>query len=86
MIGELVEEYAIGSVLSDSAGMGYTAFAEELEKDNIPREVVVYKPYENLYPLELLEVLEDYYGVFETFAERLIEKTNIDGVSGGAGH
>ena len=83
MMSELIEEYAIGSVLSDSADMSYTAFAEELEKDNIPKEVVVYKPYENLYPLELLEVLEEYYGVFETFAERLMEGVTANDVSGG---
>ena len=71
---EIVKEYAIGAVLSDSNEMGYTAFAEELEQDNIPEDVIVYQPYENLNPSELLEVMEEQYDIFETFAEQLIEE------------
>jgi len=71
---EIVKEYAIGAVLSDTAEMGYTAFAEELEQDNIPEDVIVYQPYENLDPQELLEVMEEQYDIFETFAEQLMEK------------
>ena len=71
---ELIKEYAIGAVLSDSNEMGYTAFAEELEQDNIPEDVIVYQPYENLNPSELLEVMEEQYDIFETFAEQLIEE------------
>jgi hypothetical protein len=70
---ELVGEYAIGAVLSDSNEMSYTAFAEALEQDNIPEEVIVYQPYENLDPQELLEAMEEQYSIFEIFAERLIE-------------
>ena len=71
---EIVKEYAIGAVLSDSNEMGYTAFAEELEQDNIPEDVIVYQPYEHLNPSELLEVMEEQYDIFETFAEQLIEE------------
>ena len=71
---EIVKEYAIGAVLSDSNEMGYTAFAEELEQDNIPEDVVVHKFYEHMNPSELLEAMEEQYGVFETFAEQLIEE------------
>lgn len=71
---ELIKEYAIGAVLSDSNEMGYTAFAEELGQDNIPEDVIVYQPYENLDPQELLEVMEEQYSVFETFAEQLLEE------------
>lgn len=71
---ELIKEYAIGAVLSDSNEMSYTDFAEELAQDNIPEEVIVYQPYENLDPQELLEVMEEQYDIFETFAERLIEE------------
>ena len=71
---EIVKQYAIGAVLSDSNEMGYTAFAEELEQDNIPEDVIVYQPYENLNPSELLEVMEEQYDIFETFAEQLIEE------------
>jgi hypothetical protein len=71
---ELIKEYAIGAVLSDSNDIGYTAFAEELEQDNIPEEVIVYQPYEHLSPQELLEAMEEQYDIFETFAEQLMEK------------
>ena len=71
---ELIKEYAIGAVLSDSNEMGYTAFAEELGQDNIPEDVIVYQPYENLDPQELLEVMEEQYSIFETFAEQLMEE------------
>lgn len=71
---DLIKEYAIGAVLSDSNEIGYTAFAEELGQDNIPEEVIVYQPYENLNPSELLEVMEEQYSVFEMFAERLMEE------------
>lgn len=71
---ELVAEYAMGAVLSDSNEMGYTAFAEALEQDNIPESVVVYQPYEHLDAQELLEAMEEHYSVFETFAEQLMEE------------
>ena len=71
---ELIKEYAMGAVLSDSNEMGYTAFAEELEQDNIPEAVIVYKPYEHLDAQELLEAMEEHYDIFETFAEQLMEK------------
>ena len=70
---ELIKEFAVGAVLSDTAEMNYTALAEELEQDNIPEEVIVCGLYENLNPQELLEVLEEHYDVFEMFAEKLME-------------
>lgn len=73
---ELVKEYAMGAVLSDSNEIGYTAFAEALEQDTIPEEVIVYKPYEHLDAQELLEAMEEHYSVFETFAEQLMEIEN----------
>lgn len=71
---DLIKEYAIGAVLSDSNEMSYTAFAEELEQDNIPEDVIVYQLYENLNPPQLLEAMEEHYNVFEMFAERLMEE------------
>ena len=71
---EVIKEFAIGAVLSDTAEISYTAFAEELEQDNIPEEAIVCGLYENLDPQELLEVLEEQYDIFETFAEQLMEK------------
>jgi hypothetical protein len=70
---EIIKEYAIGAIFSDTAEMGYTALAEELEQDNIPEEVIIYQPYEGLSPQELLERVEEEYDVFETFAEQLLE-------------
>jgi hypothetical protein len=70
---ELIKEYAMGAVLSDSAEMNYTAFAEELEQDNIPEEVIVYQPYENYAPQELLDAMEEQYDIFLTFAEQIVE-------------
>jgi len=71
---DLIKEYAIGAVFSDTADMGYTALVEELGQDNIPEDVIVYQPYENLDPQELAEAVEEHYGVFETFAEQLTEE------------
>jgi len=70
---EIIKEYAIGAVLSDTAEMSYSAFAEELDQDNIPEEVIVYAPYNGLDPHELLEAMEEQYDIFQTFAEQIME-------------
>lgn len=70
---EVIKEYAIGAIFSDTAEMGYTALVEELDQDNIPDEVIVYAPYDGLDPQDLLERVEEQYDVFETFAEQLME-------------
>jgi len=71
---ELIKEYAIGAVFSDTAEMNYTALAEELDQDNIPEEVIVCGLYETLDPQELLEVLEEHYDVFEMLAEKIVKE------------
>ena len=71
---ELIKEFAVGAVLSDTAEMNYTALAEELDQDNIPEEVIVCGLYENLDPQELLEVLEEHYDVFEMLAEKIVKE------------
>jgi len=71
---ELIEEYAVGTVLSEINEITYTALVENLEQNNIPKEVIVCGLYENLHPQELLEVLEEQYDIFETFAKQLIEE------------
>ena len=70
---ELIKEYAIGAVFSETADYGYSALVEELGQDNTPEDVIVYQPYENLDPQELLELVEEQYGILESFAERLLE-------------
>jgi len=70
---EIIKEYAIGAVFSDTAELGYSALVEELDQDNIPEEVIVYQPYEGLDPQDLLEAVEEHYDVFETFAEQIVE-------------
>lgn len=70
---EIIKEYAIGAIFSDTAEMGYSALVEELDQDNIPDEVIVYEPYEGLDPQDLLERVEEQYDIFETFAEQLLE-------------
>lgn len=70
---ELAKQYAIGAVFTDTAEMGYSALVEELSQDNIPEEVIVYQPYENLDPQELLEVVEEQYDIFEMFAEDVVK-------------
>ena len=72
---ELVKEYAIGAVFSDTNEMGYTALVEQLEQGNIPEDVIIWAPYENLDPQELVEQIEEQYNIFEIFAERLTEES-----------
>ena len=83
MIGELVEEYAIGTVLSETNKMTYAALVEHLEQNNIPKEITVCGLYENLHPQELLEVLEEHYDVYDKFAKQLMEMVSNNVVSGG---
>lgn len=71
----LIKEYAIGAVFSDTAEKSYTALVEELEQGNIPEEVLVWQPFETLDPQALLEQVEEQYNIFEHFAERLINES-----------
>jgi len=70
---EVAKQYAIGEVFTDTAEMGYSALVEELSQDNIPEDVIIYQPYENLDPQELVEVIEEKYDIFENFAEDLMK-------------
>lgn len=71
---DLIKEYAVGAVLSDSADLSYDAIVEELDQDNIPEEIIIWAPFETLDAQALLEQIEEQYNIFEIFAERLMEE------------
>jgi hypothetical protein len=70
----IFEEYALGSVLSDSAEMSYNDVMEALESGNIPEDVIVWAPFEYEDPRALASRIEEYHDIFKTFAEELDER------------
>jgi hypothetical protein len=69
---ELVEQYAIGAVFSDTAEVGYKTLTEKLSEGVIPDEVVVWQPYEDLDASSLLERVEEQHDIFKYFAESVL--------------
>jgi len=69
---ELIEQYAVGAVFSDTAEMGYDALTEKLGEGVIPAEVVVWQPFDDLDAPALLERVEEQHDIFRYFAEAVL--------------
>lgn len=74
MANNIYEEYALGSVLSDSAGLDYDVVVDSLRNGDMPDEVIVWQPFEYEDMRGLAERIEEYHDIFKTFAEELDER------------
>ena len=74
MANNIFQEYALGSILSDSAELEYDTIMESLENGVIPDDVIVWAPFEYEDPRILANRLEDFHDMFITFAEELEER------------
>ena len=70
----IFEEYALGSILSDSAEMSYEDVMESLQNGEVPEDIIVWEPFEYEDPRALANRLEDFHDMFKTFAEELEER------------
>lgn len=74
MANNIFQEYALGSILSDSAELDYDTIMESLENGVVPDDVIVWQPFEYEDPRILANRLEDFHDMFITFAEELEER------------
>lgn len=65
---DLIKEYAVGMVVSDIDVYSYDSLMEELENDNIPEEVIIFEPFESKDPQQLIEDIQEQYGILEQLA------------------
>lgn len=70
----IFEQYALGSVLSDSAELGYDEIMESLQNGEIPEDVIVWAPFEYEDTRALAERIEEFHDIFKAFAEDLEER------------
>lgn len=75
----VIRRYALGTVFSDTAGLGFEDLISQLEEDNIPDGVLVWEFFEHLSPLELLRRVEDFYDILLEMERDL----KMVGVAGG---
>jgi hypothetical protein len=69
----LIKKYAVGAIFHDTAGLGFDFIMKKLEEGQIPKETIVFGPYESLGATELADMVEDQMDTFATFAEQLSE-------------
>jgi len=56
----VIRRYAVGTVFSDTAGLGFEDLISKLEEGNIPDDVLVWEFFEHLGTWELLRRVEDF--------------------------
>ena len=76
MSNTLVDQYALGTILTDSAELDYDYIVDQLEKNEIPEGVIVWQPFENYDPRYLASILEDVRDGYRCFAEDIIKAMN----------
>lgn len=70
---EIIKEYAVGMVFSDFTEYTYDTLMEELQNDYIPEDVLVYELFESNDPQQLIENIEEQYGILEQLATDLLK-------------
>ena len=76
MTNTLVDQYALGTILTDSAELQYDYLISKLEEGEIPEGVIVWEPFENYPPQHLASVLDDVREAYRCFAEDIIKAMN----------
>lgn len=60
-------------VFSDFSEYTYDTLVEELHNDYIPEDVLVYELFESNDPQQLIENIEEQYGILEQLATDLLK-------------
>ena len=76
MSNTLVDQYALGTILTDSAELDYDYIISKLEEGEIPEDVIVWQPFENYSPNVLASILDDVREGYRCFAEDIIKSMN----------
>lgn len=76
MSNTLVDQYALGTILTDSAELDYDYIISKLEEGEIPEDVIVWEPFELYDPKYLASILEDVRDGYRCFAEDIIKAMN----------
>jgi hypothetical protein len=74
----LIKKYAIGAIFHDTAELSFDFIMKKLEEGEIPKETIVFGPYESLGATDLADMVEDQMDIFIAFAEQLSELEDED--------
>lgn len=66
---ELLNKYAVGEILTDSAETPYDELMSQLWDGNLPDDVIVWQPFESHTPEQLAERIEEARDIFQCFGE-----------------
>ena len=76
MSNTLVDQYALDTILTDSAELDYDYIISKLEEGEIPEDVIVWQPFESYDPKYLASILDDVREGYRCFAEDIIKAMN----------
>ena len=65
--GELASNFAMDFVFSDTGDLTFNEIYDELSNGNIPKECLVWQPFENFWADRLLQIIDDLANEFLLF-------------------